>query len=293
MQRAVLTEAGLGNGGAGRRSSATRELLKSPLLQRALTFIFVYVFLLTLIGIVYTNELSWSWRTAYLLASAFLCLPICFSYGFLTIHFFDLRARAAGAVSLAASALLSAGSATVLVYGVDRLFRVGFMPNKMRDPYVLALAALLVCVSVAQYAMLRRGKGQEAVPRVEKLAGEKGPAGRMGGVARALGTPFFRRLPAALGHDIVYLKMRDHYVEVFTTKGRTTVLMRFGDAVAELEGLGLRVHRSYWVAYAHAERLPQRGPRSYLRITGGHQIPVSRPYLQAVIEAREFSGKAP
>ena len=43
------------------------------------------------------------------------------------------------------------------------------------------------------------------------------------------------------------LKMADHYVEAFTTAGSTLVLMRFADAVSELEGAdGLRVHRSYW-----------------------------------------------
>ena len=39
---------------------------------------------------------------------------------------------------------------------------------------------------------------------------------------------FFRRLPSALGRDLVYLKMSDHYVEVFTTAGHTVLLMRLG-----------------------------------------------------------------
>ena len=62
--------------------------------------------------------------------------------------------------------------------------------------------------------------------------------------------------------------MSDHYVEVFTTAGHTVLLMRLGDAVAELEGLGLRVHRSYWVGHGHLERLLRRGRRRLLRLTG-------------------------
>ena len=68
----------------------------------------------------------------------------------------------------------------------------------------------------------------------------------------APGARFLDRLPEKLGRDLVYLKTADHYVEAFTTAGSTLVLMRFVDAVAELDGAGgLRVHRSYWVARSH------------------------------------------
>ena len=262
--------------------------LKSPIVRRALISVVAYVLLLTLIGIIYKDELSWSRRTGYLALSALLCIPICIFYGILTDHLSRLRARAAGALSVAGSALLSAGSATVLVYGVDRLIRGGFMPNRMRDPYVLGLAGLLVFASVAHYAMARRQRWEDKLPRAVELAsGEEpqtgeGPGGRIGGVPETSGTGFFRRLPGALGRDLVYLKMSDHYVEVFTTAGHTVLLMRFGDAVAELEGLGIQVHRSYWVGHGHAERLLRRGRRRLLRLTDGPDVPVSRTYLAAV-----------
>ena len=262
--------------------------IQSPILRRALTSVVAYVLLLALIGIIYKDELSWSRRSGYLVVCALLCIPICVFYGVLTDHLSRLRARAVGTLSLAGSALLSAGSATVLVYGVDRLFRAGFMPNKMRDPYVVALAVLLVCVSVAQYAMAQRQRS-EGTPRrvVEDTAGGEprtgeGPTGAVEKPREDSGNSFFRRLPAALGRDIVYLKMSDHYVEVFTTAGHTVLLMRFGDAAAELEGLGIRVHRSYWVGHGHAERLVRRGRRSFLRLRGGHDVPVSRTYVAAV-----------
>ena len=207
----------------------------------------------------------------------------------LTDELTRLRDRVTGTVSMAGAALLSASSATVLIYGVDRLLRAGFMPNSMREPYVLGLALLLVCASVAQYAMARRQRWANALPRVEGAT--SGGAGTRTGNAPPVpptaekkipGTNFFRRLPAELGRDIVYLKMSDHYVEVFTTAGHTVMLMRLADAVAELEGMGVRVHRSYWVANDHVERLMRRGRRRFLRLAGGHDVPVSRTYLPAV-----------
>ena len=179
----------------------------------------------------------------------------------------------------------------MLVYGVDRLFRAGFMPNRMRDPYVLGLALLLVVVSMAQYAVARRGRWQATAPGVEEVVPRSEPVERGSGGTEAPGAGFFRRLPAALGRDVVYLKMSDHYVEVFTTAGHGVLLMRLGDAVAELEGLGMRVHRSYWVARDHVERLVRRGRRSYVRVTGGQHIPVSRTYRPAIADLLGTNGR--
>ena len=59
--------------------------------------------------------------------------------------------------------------------------------------------------------------------------------------------------------------------------------MRFADAVAELDGVGgLRVHRSYWVARRHVVCADRSHGRTTLRLTGGHEVPVSRTYMAAV-----------
>jgi DNA-binding LytR/AlgR family response regulator len=288
LEREVSSGRELEDGTENQEPPPYQAPLKSPIVRRALISVAAYVLLLTLIGIIYKDELSWSRRTAYLAVCALLSIPICIFYGILMDHLARLRARVTSAVSLVGSALLSASSATVLVYGVDRLFRAGFMPNRMRDPYVLALVGLLVFASVAQYAMVRRQRWEDTLPRVEEArsggepqAGE-GPTGKVEEQPETPGTYFFRRLPRALGRDLIYLKMSDHYVDVFTTAGHTVLLMRLGDAVAELEGLGMRVHRSYWVGHGHAERLLRRGRRRLLRLTDGPDVPVSRTYLAAV-----------
>ena len=93
---------------------------------------------------------------------------------------------------------------------------------------------------------------------------------------------FFKRLSPAVGRDIVYLRVSGHYVEVTASGGSDVILMRLADAVDALGGLGMRIHRSYWASYHHMQRLVRREGRMLLCLTGGREIPVSRPYLKAV-----------
>jgi DNA-binding LytR/AlgR family response regulator len=58
--------------------------------------------------------------------------------------------------------------------------------------------------------------------------------------------------------------------------------MRFADAVAELEGAGMQVHRSFWVAYRHITAIEQREGRIVVCLTGGEVVPVSRTFIAAV-----------
>ena len=104
--------------------------------------------------------------------------------------------------------------------------------------------------------------------------------------------PLCDRLPRRLGCDLVYITVDDHYVEAHTPAGSAIVLMSFSGAIADLDDYGLQVHRSYWVAYRHMQRLVQQEGRTYLRLTGGHEIPVSRTYLAAARTALGRSASA-
>ena len=91
--------------------------------------------------------------------------------------------------------------------------------------------------------------------------------------------PFLSRLPAHLGRDLLHLHMQDHYVEVYTGKGSTLVLLRFRDALREVDGIdGMQVHRSHWVAGAAVARMVRRGGRIFLKLTNGAEVPVSRTF---------------
>ncbi|HEY0085238.1 MAG TPA: LytTR family DNA-binding domain-containing protein [Allosphingosinicella sp.] len=107
----------------------------------------------------------------------------------------------------------------------------------------------------------------------------------------AAGNAFLRRLPPALGRDLLSLQMQDHYVRVETALGSTLLLMRFRDALAELEGAGIQVHRSWWVAYPAMEALDRDGRSVRLRLRGGGPVPVSRACLPAVRDALRAAGR--
>ncbi len=93
---------------------------------------------------------------------------------------------------------------------------------------------------------------------------------------------FLERLPPKLGRDVIYLNVSGHYVNAVTTEGAGVILMRFADAVAELGDVGIQVHRSYWVAHRHITGIFRRDERTMVRVTGGHELPVSRTHLSAV-----------
>lgn len=94
------------------------------------------------------------------------------------------------------------------------------------------------------------------------------------------------RLPEEVRGPVCRISGRDHYVDVVTAHGTGSLLMRFSDALAELEGVdGLQVHRSHWVAAGAVAGGTREGGRIFVRLTDGTLVPVSRTYLAAV-EAR-------
>ena len=92
--------------------------------------------------------------------------------------------------------------------------------------------------------------------------------------------PFLRRIPEALGQDLLCLEMEDHYIRVHTSAGNDLILMRLRDAVEELRDYdGLQVHRSFWVARKAVVKAERKGDGAVLSLSNGMQIPVSRSRL--------------
>lgn len=97
---------------------------------------------------------------------------------------------------------------------------------------------------------------------------------------------FFKRLNPELGDELVRLSMQDHYLEVVTTRGRDLILLRFSDALDELDGYdGMQVHRSHWVARSAVTEARRNGQRLLLVTSDGAEVPVSRSMRKAVAEA--------
>lgn len=96
-----------------------------------------------------------------------------------------------------------------------------------------------------------------------------------------------RRLEGVSAPDILRLTVSDHYVVVHLADGsERRILMRFGDAVIEMEGVpGYGVHRSHWVAATAIRQVISCGGRDMVELNDGTTVPVSRTGRQTLIEA--------
>lgn len=95
--------------------------------------------------------------------------------------------------------------------------------------------------------------------------------------------PLLDRLSHEMRGPLSHLSMSDHYVEVFTTRGKTMVLMRLADAIRETGDVpGLQIHRSHWVAKDAVKAIRRIEGKTMIETKTGALLPVSRTYLPAV-----------
>lgn len=107
---------------------------------------------------------------------------------------------------------------------------------------------------------------QDAAPKVPEVA-VPGPE-----------VLFQRRLPLEKRGQLIRLEAQDHYLLVVTDKGSETLLLRMGDAEAELGAVGLRVHRSHWVVPEQVVGHARQKGRDVLTLRDESAVPVSRSY---------------
>ena len=87
------------------------------------------------------------------------------------------------------------------------------------------------------------------------------------------------RLPDELQGALWAVSGSDHYVDVHTDLGQASVLLRFSDALREVDCVpGLRVHRSHWVADEAVSHIRREGNRHFVVLRTGRELPVSRTY---------------
>lgn len=134
-----------------------------------------------------------------------------------------------------------------------------------------AETTLVIIFLGSSFALLRYLLRLEA-PRTDPPAAAAPPRPRL-----------LDRLPEGIAGEILHLSVSNHYVEVATEAGTGRLLIRFADALAELDGAdGLRVHRSHWVARRAVEAVERCNGRPYIRLRNGRLVPVSRPYRDSV-----------
>jgi len=102
---------------------------------------------------------------------------------------------------------------------------------------------------------------------------------------------FFRRIPPALGRDLLALEMEDHYLRIHTSFGSDLILMRLRDALAELgASRGRQVHRSWWVAEGALAKSERDNGRNVLVLRNGLRVPVSKTFRDQVKQAGWLDG---
>lgn len=208
-------------------------------------------------------------RTGYWSVALGVNWLVCASVSMLVLRHLNTASWRPLMLAVAGVSLSTAVPGTAVVFTAEAFFRPGYIAADMLPTVYLSVTVVIFAITGL----------------VLVLAAARSPAPVSTQQACPMGGPgrFLDRLPEKIGRDIVCLSMADHYIEVFTTLGSTLILMRFSDALAELEGAGgLRVHRSHWVSRAHVQGVSRRDGRTVLRLTGNREIPVSRRYLAEV-----------
>jgi hypothetical protein len=81
--------------------------------------------------------------------------------------------------------------------------------------------------------------------------------------------------------DLWAISAEEHYLRLHSRFGSRMIRHSFGAALDQLPpGLGMRVHRSHWVAFGHGEVID--GGKG-VRLADGTILPVSTSYRQAVL----------
>lgn len=129
---------------------------------------------------------------------------------------------------------------------------------------------LLAAIAVPVYALADL---QEAAQRPQ-------PVGKDG---TSQGLALFRaRLSGPMNGQLLCLEMQDHYLKVHTSAGSEMILCRMEDAARELDGLGQRVHRSWWVADSARQAIERDGQKLVVLLHNGVQVPIGRTYRPAL-----------
>jgi LytTr DNA-binding domain len=132
---------------------------------------------------------------------------------------------------------------------------------------------LPVLVVAAAIAGLNTVLNRKPIETHEDVA--RAPAGR---------APIFARFPPKLRPAALHaIEAEDHYIRLHTSAGSDLVLLRFSDALAELEGIeGAQVHRSWWVAKDAVTATARDGGKLLLVLRDGTKAPVSRSFVRAL-----------
>lgn len=235
------------------------------------------------------DRLSSFERLALAVFCGILCWPVCHATSAAVLSVGRSLAPIQILLACVAGTLFVALPCTAVVLVAFDLLRLrGDVEFNLAEVYLNVAVAALAYRGAVLYVACQRAKAALAADRNSTPAAPDRAAAAAGAPAAPpptaddLREALFGRVPEMLGRDIVYVSVSGHYINVVTTEGSCLILMRLADAVAALGDSGMQVHRSYWVAHRHILGVQQLDGRMMLRLTGGHQLPVSRAHRLAV-----------
>ena len=267
---------------------AYREMFDRRLIVVSISVLVASVLTFTILGPLGIDD---GFRPMQRLAFAASCGAICWplAHALSSAVLFLMRSRPPVQIVLASTlgALFASIPCSAVVYTIYGLLQPQSAADvSLLDLYRKVAVLVLMCTCMVQYVACQRAKLRRVTETGDVSRGHDGGTGALPlTTAQPPAAPqswFFDRLPDMLGRDVVYLNVCGHYINVVTTAGSCLVLMRFADAMAALGDLGLQVHRSYWVAHRHITGILRRDERTLVRVTGPHELPVSRTHLAAV-----------
>jgi len=272
-----------------RSRSAYREFLSRRTVVLLVAIFSAVVVALTVSGapVAGTARISPVLRLAYYVLCVGIGGLVCYSVATVALYVARNRTPRDSLVMLAGAMLVATVPCTAIAHVAQvHLFSIH---GGLLELY-LTVVAIAMPIAMAFHFIVHRSVSPASEEAGDRHAGlEHSGAGaraaqeeRGGAVRAAQQARFFKRLPREPDGDIVYLKVRGHYLDVHTTAASCSALMRFADAIDDLDAIGLRVHRSYWVAHSHVAGLVRHGQSPLLRLTDGSQVPISRTYLTAV-----------
>jgi hypothetical protein len=287
---------------------AHHEILDASVLLVSAAVVLVGAVALAVFGpIGIDDSLGPARRLAFVATCSALCWPLCHSLGACILRFARHLPPRQIALACTGGVLFSTVPCTAIVFTTYCIFepevavQIGIGHTYLNVTVAVIPYSLLIYYSACLRVRLRGSALSRAGtdtaagianPPTLPAAGNPATAQHHDSAAGVLPAQirFLDRLPDVAGRDVVYLHVHGHYIDVVTATGTHSLLMRFADAVAELGGLGIQVHRSYWCALRHVTAAVRQDERTVLRVTGGHEVPVSRTYLNAVRAAIPNSG---
>jgi hypothetical protein len=213
-----------------------------------------------------------------LLARLFLCAVLGAAIS-RPIFWVTYQLRTAYAMQLGASA--DAVSRPIKIFELSPEFAL--LMVELYGPNVLIWT--VCCLAISKYLPIPfvDGGGEAAAVGTVRQGGGFDRPGREADPA------WLSRVKPEIGRKLRWLKAEGHYVRVNTALGTDLIHYRLSDAVEQLAGLGLQVHRSYWLSYDVLRDPETRIESGSIRLGLEETIPIGQTYLVKVREAQGWS----